>query len=298
MGDTGTKTPETRGGMRSVFSNAVLGAMLGATSIAIRCLDIPRILSRYSYYDMTECYEYINKNPYAEKPYFLAWAFGRCLPPSWFTACMFFCDCATAWMLNTRWYLLFSSMLASDGISAVNLLISLGVSGGRRCRWLGIPLLLIFLESTCGNYAPGVNTYWYINMQMLPQFREMHRQVFFATHLLILTICATCTGGDCTKLFFAMTFKECGYRGYLLLWCLLQAKSVKASGWAKKVFNLSKGMAVVATLANHIIWWMIVPCGIGNMNFLCWSTLIFLVATAIGTLTIDTTKTPQKPKND
>ncbi|KAI5181342.1 hypothetical protein NEOKW01_1536 [Nematocida sp. AWRm80] len=321
---------------------AIIGILL------VRQLDLSTLISKYSYYDITECIESINGNKYSDKQYYLGILPLYILGERLFKMVILLCDIYCTIQLDNLVYLLIISILPRDSISLVNAIIitlyqiqkhpksnkSIRVSTISKDKntnsistsskidkntnstsskidkvdkvevdlservlpkdslmivikkilnnktmteiVLSSVLVVIFLENTCANHKPGINPYWYSNLQMIPQYRTMHTLILYSIHYYLMSISPWSILLS-TKVFMWMVFKECGYKGYLLIWCILldSYKSIPHKGIIF-LMNTSIALAIV----EHIIWIMLVIYNTGNMNFLCWITLLFILSTA------------------
>jgi len=158
------------------------------------------------------------------------------------------------------------------------------------CR---LALNICLFEFTGTSFKPGVNTYWYINLQMIEQYRKMHAQLFFATHFLLYLL-SFLAHTLSARVFLSMFFRESGYKGYLLLWKLIYLEKQKIPGYnaplLDTLFNMFKHVAIMSFVLESVIWCMVALYGTGNMNFLCWTTLIFVSSSAAATLLLEIAK--------
>lgn len=253
--------------------------------IALRQMSISSRISKYSYYDMEEALEYFSGNSLADTPNVFTSIFYRVLSlilsrDAILTAVYlitmigdFFCG----YFLNNISYFLATSLLPVDLVSTVCVLFSL--YHRKYFRQVLLPLILIIsVESTHTRCDPGINPYWYINMQMFSEYKILFQEIFRITHYFLLFL-SLLSNQASTKLYLAMVFKDFGYRGYILVWCMLR-ESMKN----KKIFNLCRGIAIVGGVLDTIIWYMLVFEGVGNMNFLCWSNIITILSTGGATV--------------
>lgn len=248
--------------------------------IVLRQISISTHLSKYSYYDIEEAVEYFSGNYLAERPSLFTWLVYKTLSlvlsnnkiyPA-VDKIVMISDLLCSYLLNSNKYFLITSILPSDTISIICLLFTLH---HRRIfhQMITYILLIICTESTHTKCEPGVNVYWYINMQMFSEYTVLFHKIFRITHfhLLVLSLLSDETS---TKLYMAMVFKEFGYRGYVLIWFILQNTSRSI-----KVHNLCRGLTVLGGILDLIVWYMLVFGGVGNMNFLCWSNIITILST-------------------
>ncbi|KAI5191798.1 hypothetical protein NECID01_1643 [Nematocida sp. AWRm77] len=275
-------------------SLAVLGGI--AASLALRYANVPEKLSRISYYDAEECYEYLLGNTHAERPYLSMQVLGSVLGAGAFSVLMFLCDLGGAVLLKDIRYLVGCSLFHADVSSAINFLwIAYYVASAEKrektSRACMGALLVLSMEFTGSSHLPGINPYWYMNMHMLEQYRSMCTQGLLATHLMLVSF-AQVSSTVAAKMFLMCVFKECGYKGYFLIWWLvsLEAGALSMRGVSVKAFHGLKHTSAMLAIVEHIIWAMIVVYGIGNMNFLCWSTLVFVLATGGGVLLLEVEK--------
>ncbi|KAH9385524.1 uncharacterized protein NEMAJ01_0420 [Nematocida major] len=252
-------------------------------AVAIKPFSLCEMLSKYSYYDVEEAQEYFSGNPLADKPFFLVYALHRAIslvsknPPAVFRIMSLVCDFISSYFLGNIWYFVLSALFPSDPSSLVCLLFSMYYSGAL-AKHLAPLLMLVCVESTHTVTTPGLNAYWYVNIQMIEQYRPMFHELFFSTHIFLLGM-STLSSLPSSKLYMAMVFKDLGYRGYLLLWCMLTRGQPR-----DKILGACLGVALLGFFLDCIVWYMLVFCGVGNMNFLCWSNLITIISTGLATL--------------
>ncbi|KAI5185624.1 hypothetical protein NEHOM01_0950 [Nematocida homosporus] len=262
--------------------------VIGLISIGVvlRMARVDQWLDRVSYYDVVEGYGYQRGNPYAEEPYMLTRLVCWIVPEWGFDWFMLACDGLTAWLLNDYWYFVLGSALPVDAVGVLGLGVALAYCwGGRRGRAL---LGGMLVENTANKCQPGINPFWYVNIQMLDQYQAMHHQIFYATHYLFWGLSWAAQEWT-TQLFMGLVFKEGGYKMYLLLWRLLAREMVMLPEY-KWVFGCLEGIGALCYLLESLIWWLLVRCGVGNMNFLCWVTLIFILCSAAATLLVEVGK--------
>ncbi|KAI5134756.1 hypothetical protein NEAUS06_1289 [Nematocida ausubeli] len=257
-------------------------------AVALRCYCPSESLSRYSYYDLTEAEEYIKGNPFADKPAITLYYFtkmlslisigGRYSVHSVLFTVTALCDFMSAYLLGTPMYFLLTSFLPSEVYSII-CLVAVLCYRKILLRYTAPLLALLCIEGTYTKCAPGINPYWYINMQMFEEYRELCRDIFQAMHFFFqaLTIYSQCIS---TKLYLTMVFKDLGYRGYILVWCILSIQKTER----KQIFNLLLGLSFLGAVIDHLVWYMLVLCGVGNMNFLCWSNAVTIVSTGVAAL--------------
>ncbi|KAI5190213.1 hypothetical protein NEMIN01_0912 [Nematocida minor] len=253
--------------------------------VALRQMSASSCMSRYSYYDMEEVEEYFKGNTLADQPsimngiaYRLITLFCTRFKASTVVyAITMLSDFICGYLLDNSAYFFVSSVLPSDLVSAVCLVFVFYHKNLFR-RFIGLFLLLVCLESTHYRCEPGINVYWYINMQMFDEYKTLFNELFQTTHYFLLTM-STLSKLASTKIYLIMTFKDMGYRGYLLVWCIMEKECNKS-----KLFNLCRGLATVGAAIDSIVWYMLVYGGVGNMNFLCWSNVITIVATGLAVL--------------
>lgn len=254
-----------------------------ALSVAIRQISLSEQLSRYSYYDMEEAREYFNGNLFAERPFLLVHFLYKVVSlistkPSTLLHLVFMAaDFVSAYLLDSMWYFVLSAFLPSDSISLLCLFFAM-YHKRVLVKYVSPLIICTCIESTHSICRPGINAYWYINMQMIEQYKEVCSELFLTTHYFLLCISLLSKLAS-TKLYLAMVFKEFGYKGYLLLWTIL-IKETKSS----KIYNICIGLTILGVALDNIVWYMLVYCGVGNMNFLCWSNLITIISTGIATL--------------
>ncbi|KAI5170683.1 hypothetical protein NEFER03_0142 [Nematocida sp. LUAm3] len=262
-------------------------------SVFLRKTDIPNMLSLISYYDTAEAYEYINGNPYAHAPYMLSYVTYSIIGKRYIKEILFLFDIITAYVLQSPWYLLLSSVLPLDAFSVISLICALVYkSSGKTKKCLQIVLGALMLESTAENMHPGINAYWYVNIQMIPQYIDLHRHLFYSTHIFFWCL-SWLSQETATRLFLGMCFREGGPKGYLLLWSLILLESKKVfqnTSIDQKVINGLKGASILFYIIQNIVWWMLAAHGVGNMNFLCWSILFMIICTAAATLYLEIRK--------
>lgn len=266
-------------------------AFLGC--VFLRAVNINEILSRTSYYDPDEAYEYIQGNPYARRPYLSQLIIAYLVPKRIFRLVITLMDVLTAFLLGSPWYLILSSLTVADVTSFFNLVFVASTQSQFRTgitRVLRILHFLLMLESTVTEKGPGINTYWYVNMQMESHYAKMHFIIFAATHIVLLLLSwnpRSPVVASSSLLFPFLLFKDHGYKGYLLLWVLLYQNCNKPGNTAKKAYSTWLRVSVALFCIEHIIWMMIVLANIGNMNFLCWICLLQVGVSAACTFSVE-----------
>lgn len=262
----------------------------------LRAVGIPDLLSRTSYYDPDEAYEYVQGNPYARKPYPSQLIIAYLVPKRIFRFVITLMDFLTAFLLGSPWYLVLSSLTVADAASFFNLVFVAGMQRGLgpwTARMLRILHFLLMLESTAAEKGPGVNTYWYVNMQMDPQYARMHFIIFSSTHIVLLLLShgpGSPVVASSSLLFSSLLFKDHGYKGYLLLWVLLNQNCREAGNAGMKAYGAWFRISAALFCIEHIIWAMLVLANTGNMNFLCWVCLFQVGASAACTLSAEKEK--------
>lgn len=253
----------------------------------IRCAIYPTC------YDVNEAIAYINFSAYAQKPYFLAWTVGKLVSFVSLPVLVFLCDLSTSFFLQDKWYLLLSSFIHPDATAIITLLASIvhyfSIKKEKRYKWvsrfISSMLGIVLLESTASSFIPGINLYWYINIQMHEQYRRMHEQIFMCTHLFLWTLSWQAASVS-TQLFVCSIFKECGFRGYILIWRLLSKSKVYQKNIVAKAFYFCESLSSLCSILIGFIWWSI-HAGSGNMNFLCWATVILILSTGATVLMLE-----------
>ncbi|EIJ88566.1 hypothetical protein NEPAR06_0971 [Nematocida parisii] len=258
-------------------------------SVIIRWFDISKCLSRYSYYDLVEAEQYIQGNPFAGKPSITLYYFTKTLlllniskaysVHTFMYGITGVCDFTAGYLLDCPVYFLVTSLLPNEIYSIICLLIVVCYKKKALAKYVGPVLALLCAEGSYDRCAPGINAYWYINMQMFKEYQGLFQDMFRASHyfLLSLTLFSRLIS---TKLYLIMVFKDLGYRGYAVLWCILSLEKFSND----RVFNLCLGLCSIGVFIEYLVWYMLIYCGVGNMNFLCWSNVITIISTGIATV--------------
>lgn len=223
------------------------------------------------------------------------------------------CDLATSVLLKDPSYLLQSALVLSDLGSFENLCIAAllrcgkGFGFGRKapgalvlaqglldCHFFPVfsaepsaaqlaVLLGKMWASSAEYHVPSINPLWYLHMHMFDQYRALHLWLMDATFLFLCLVGWFARPPFSSRLLLALFFKPSGYKSFLLLLSVLKAEFLEM-GLDLRVFSFFRSLCFLGFVLENCVWCQVVFPGIGNLNFLCWATSLFVCSAFLCTL--------------